>query len=542
MRSPFFCFISFYKYSIIFTILRFYDKLCDMISIKEMSGRMNEMERRGIQILFVTVFLGVLSVYASRGWVFGEEEAIFPQNMQAVNNTEMPDGTESQDNTLFLMDTESNTEAVEESEAESDAIVFYGNMKFLEDVLSGNDFTDEEWEQMFDRVWEYSEEVKGEFTPVVPEDTTLPEGLITLMEEAFYNSANSRSRDADNCFYDNKIKELGGEDFNLKLEDAYELFPQISAHRDQIENEYDAYRWIVELYLGGDSDNCIDIFHLGLTEGRDYYVFSYQSGGTSRDIYLYLMERTGDAFTEISKFGTTSYGREAMIKYDGKFYYATLEMSDDLKDYDGVRLYSLNDNVEEDTLFIRYLPEKYIWTSLYQFSDMKDEVREKVDLYVEKIKEEFAPGSYLGGDEIMHVYYGDEENVPSVEVKTSIIDSGSTVYLVDVANCGRPVYICKESRCPECCEQYLEVMLYCRPLHRGAVEEPDIDINSTGPVQTWFKEICGKVYTCQVYHLTDYNYIFRMVLLEEDKLTVVRTEMVAPQRKFEASSSYYWGM
>lgn len=456
------------------------------------------MVKRWVKVFCVTVFLGVLAVHASRGWVFGEKE-------------------------------------------ESDAILFYGNMKFLEDVLSGDDFTDEEWEQMFDRVWEYSGEVKGEFTPVVPEDTILPEGLITLMEEAFYNYGNFEMRGSDNCFYDNRIEELGGEDFILKLEDAYELFPQISDHRDQIEDEHGAYRWIAELYVGVEVPNkCIDIFHLGLIDGRDCYVFSYHVGETNRAIRLYLMERIGDKFVEVSEFGTPSYGKGTIIKYDEKFYYVALKMNNNLKDYDGIILYSLNDDIEKDSLFISYLPEKYIWTSLYQLSDLEDEVKEELDLYMEKIKEEFTPGAYLGDE--MHVYYGDEENAPSVEVKTFSIDAGSTAYLVDAANCGRPVYIAKELRCPNCCSQYLDVVIYGRPLHRGAVEEPDIEIDYQGVVQTWFKEICGKMYTCQVYHTSGFKYIFRIILLEDDELTVVRTEMVAPQEKFVVDRGFFSGM
>ncbi|MCM1500877.1 MAG: hypothetical protein NC124_20660 [Clostridium sp.] len=147
---------------------------------------------------------------------------------------------------------------------------------------------------------------------------------------------------------------------------------------------------------GEDPYDCIDTFHLSLVEEQDYYVFSYQSGGTSGAIYLYLLERIGDEFVEADIFGSTSYGRGTVIKYGEKFYYAVLKMNDALKDYDGIRLYSLNDDIREDNLSTRYLPEEYIWTSLYQLEDMEDEVKEELDLYMEKIKEEFTPGTYLG--------------------------------------------------------------------------------------------------------------------------------------------------
>ncbi|MCM1259262.1 MAG: hypothetical protein NC124_20655 [Clostridium sp.] len=163
------------------------------------------MEKRWIRVLGVTVFLGVLSVHASRGWVFGEKEKIHPLDMEAVDNTEISDETESQDNALFWMDTEINTEAEEENESESETIVFYGNTKILEEDLFKADFEVlEGGPDIYGKIRDYSEEVKGEFAPVIPEDTTLPEGLITLMEEAFYNSANANSRNSDIFFMTKK--------------------------------------------------------------------------------------------------------------------------------------------------------------------------------------------------------------------------------------------------------------------------------------------------------------------------------------------------
>ncbi len=425
---------------------------------------------------------------------------------------------------------------MQENNSEIDNIQFYQNTIFLRDVLFLDSLIDETGTLSFSGLYDYSEEVKGEFSPVLPEDCSIPEGLVTVMEEAFYNSANAKTRDGDNCFYDKTIKEFGGDDFKLKLEDAYELFPRISEYREQIENEYDAYSWIAELYLERDSKNCIDIFHLDSTGGQDYYVFSYQSGGTSRAIYLYLMERIGDEFVEVDIFGTTSYGRGTVIKYDEKFYYVALEMNDYLKDYDGVQIYSLNEDVQKNNLSIRYLPEKYVWSALYQLDGIEDGIKEELDLYVEKIKEEFTPGTYLGDG--MHVYYGDETKEPSVES----VRGRDNAYLVDIANCGRPVYICKQLTCPNCCKQYLNFMIFSYPLYGESIEEPSEDINIEGVVQTWFKEIRGKVYTCQIYHSSDYNYIFRMLLLEDDKVTVVRTEMIAPQRKFTTEHGFYWGM
>lgn len=51
-------------------------------------------------------------------------------------------------------------------------------------------------------------------------------------------------------------------------------------------------------------------------------------------------------------------------------------------------------------------------------------------------------------------------------------------------------------------------------------------------VQMWFKKIEGKVYTCCLYHVSDYNYVLNIFLLEGDKIIRVRTDMICPQRQF----------
>ncbi len=51
-------------------------------------------------------------------------------------------------------------------------------------------------------------------------------------------------------------------------------------------------------------------------------------------------------------------------------------------------------------------------------------------------------------------------------------------------------------------------------------------------VQMWFKEMEGKVYTFCLYHVSDYNYMLNVVLLEGNKVNRVRTDILSPQRHF----------
>ena len=51
-------------------------------------------------------------------------------------------------------------------------------------------------------------------------------------------------------------------------------------------------------------------------------------------------------------------------------------------------------------------------------------------------------------------------------------------------------------------------------------------------VQMWFQKIDGKVYTFRMYHVSGYNYMLNVMLLEQDKATQVKAYLLSPQREF----------
>ena len=55
----------------------------------------------------------------------------------------------------------------------------------------------------------YSEELKGKFTPVIPEDCSFPEELVVIMEDIFYNSANYFQRDKEDSYAKEKLRSFG---------------------------------------------------------------------------------------------------------------------------------------------------------------------------------------------------------------------------------------------------------------------------------------------------------------------------------------------
>lgn len=540
-----FCFMSFCKYSIIFTILLYFDKLCDMILIKEMSGRMDEMERRGIQILFVTVFLVVLLMFVCRTeiYVVKDNADLAGHGIEEIVNTEIECGIGEMANTEVGQETEGVTEEKREEPTEESEAVSFEDYSFF-DVSRLDHFGDESKEELVERAMhDYAEEIKGEFVPVVPEGCGFPRELVVMMEEILYRSINERIGPYPyDCYYDEKLRELGSGDFVVGLEEAYELFPRIADYKEEIEDEYDAYDLVKELYLGDDYYSCDGIFHFYLAGGQDRYLFDL-SYGRYNDFYdLYLMERAGDEFEMIQQFSKWSYGRPQVIQFGEEFYYVVLDSEGYWLDEEsefvhrwnfngGIRMYRLDENPEEENLLICYLPEKYIWTGSYHAHDKGEYAgttveraaeREAIDLYVDKIQEEFKPGSYLGGgDDYPEVYYGDEKEWDSIEINQ--VNYKGLAYRVDIANCGLPVYVGKDGK---------GVRFFYYKSQGKYSYAKELDKLALLGGRMWFKELVGKIYTFQIHYAGYYNYILTVDLLEGDAQMTVRTMLIAPQREF----------
>ncbi len=49
-------------------------------------------------------------------------------------------------------------------------------------------------------------------------------------------------------------------------------------------------------------------------------------------------------------------------------------------------------------------------------------------------------------------------------------------------------------------------------------------------IQLWFKEIGGKIFTFRIYHISSYNYVLDVSLIEGDNVTRVRTDLLLAQK------------
>lgn len=373
-----------------------------------------------------------------------------------------------------------------------------------------------------------SEELKGEFIPVVPEDCSFPEELVVIMEDIFYNSASFIERNKDNSYFDEKLRELGSEEFEMK--------------------DIDERNKIIELYGGfGALRKCVASYRFHLTEGTDNYLFvtSYTGSSNIEDITVYLMEKVGNTVIELHSFQTESRGE--LIHYDGEFYFITWEENDVLGMYEGIRIRRLNGNPQEETLCIRYLPDEYVWSTCYSDYDSTDssdtpatlaqKEKKSADIheYLEQMKKEFANGRYLREEEedLMRtkIYYGDEKDGESLKLD----DNGRIGYKVDIANCGLPVYVSKEMIWEglHYSENLETRFFYYDPVEKNFKELEKLSLYSQ---QLWFKEIEGNIYVCRILHICDFNYSFEITLLEKngDKVedTLIYSATVVPKRKF----------
>jgi len=461
------------------------------------------MTKKGIRAFVVLVFLVFLLTGAGKGIIFEDESS--------------NDAMESK-----VKETESIIGDTEEEVTE-----YGGNIPFSEyDCLNEYDLirgeylspTTKELQKM--GMCLCSEELKGEFTPVIPEDCSFPEELVVIMEDIFYNSANYFLRDKEDSYAKEKLRELGSEKFKIEQKEE----------RDRVKKLWTDNELLLE--------QCIDVYHFKLTEETENYMFVNYFVSSSLEVGdVYLVEMEGDRPVERNHFEIESYGGE-LIQYGGEFYFITWEENDSLGITEGIRIHRLNGNPEEETLCIRYLPDEYIWSGSDMYVGNTDDTpavyTEKCE-YVEKLEKEFVHGRYLRGEEDdfvrTEIYYGDEKNFESLELN----DYGTMGFKVDIANCGLPVYVRKDMRqeSPRFYDILKVRFFYYHPIKNEFME---LDEMSDSAKQLWFKEIGGKVYTCRMDHICDFNYIFNMVLLEKDgeevDSTVVYSATVVPLRKF----------
>ena len=377
----------------------------------------------------------------------------------------------------------------------------------------------------------FSESVKGEFTEVQKGNSMFPEELVSEFENTIYQSFDDSLQkytweEVQKSSYFEITDKFGASDFQPDIEEMKKLFPEL----EDTETRMEVYNKLCG------SENCIDMFHFHMDTDKDNYLFEVHSGGSAGIVNIWLTRFEQGKFATICEFPVENSGYGRVIRYDEDFYYVFVARNYNIKNFDGIHIHKLGVNAREENLIIKYLPTEYVWKNVYMRADV-----EELDTYLESIKDEITSDRYLenGKEKDIDIYYGDETVfVPNSD--EAFLDDG--YYKVDFLNIGRPIYIQKSNHIPS--NTYSMWFLKCnfkmQNLENNTMVELDnMKIGEYIPsdsdpilVQMWFKESEGKVYTFCLYYVCDYNYVLNVLLMEGDKVSRVRTDLISPKREF----------
>lgn len=386
-----------------------------------------------------------------------------------------------------------------------------------------------------DEIYLFSEKVKGEFVSETIEKSIFLADLVIMLEKALYDSCNYSPREElkkgiEYSKYIQVIKSLNSNKFELSLDKLYSLFPQLTKHKDEFIDKYDAFKFLSE------SDNCINMFCINIGKNEYNYIFVYESGGSDGANNVVLTRFINDKFETICEFSTQNNGYGKVIQYEKNFYYVFLEYNYMLKNYDGIRIHKLGINSKMDNILIKYLPYKYIWRNYY-YSDVS--YKSSLDYYVDSIKDVITSDEYIerGSSSGASLYYGDED----LDADFLLTDEFNQYYRIDFANVGIPIYITKSVFTPSDYRstQHLRVKFYINNKHDCMARQlENLELGKHLPTgieleQMWFKKIENKILTFRIYHISDYNYLLNIVWINGDKVTQIRTDIFSPQRKFK---------
>lgn len=395
------------------------------------------------------------------------------------------------------------------------------NKPILVDSLDLMGLTEQEVNQ-------YLDNIAGPFTETINTGGIFPPELVGMFEKVLYDY---RYKENERGFADSYIKtvqNLGACNCKVSIDDLYALFPEIREYKSEIKSPSDAYKFIQF------PDNCYRVFRLPLKSDGIYYVIEYQSGGTNGACSVQFTKLLDGNKTIINEFEIQNYGAGEVIQYDSDYYYVFIQYNYNLKTDDGIRIHKLGEHADTENILIRYLPKEYIWKNIRELQiDCKGELEQ----YIESIKDIITSEYLDNGTGKVSVFNEDEAN-DTVKILTEdfVIEYGS----IDFANLGIPVYLTKGLYFPDTSHDSMCLLseFYIRDSQKDSfieLEKLRLDLETSRElklIQLWFKEIGGKIFTFRIYHISSYNYVFDVSLIEGDNVTRVRTDLLLAQKKY----------
>lgn len=326
--------------------------------------------------------------------------------------------------------------------------------------------------------------------------------------------------------------EVGSDNFVLSVEELCELFPDMYEHETEWEDDYAAYNYFSENYVGDEWYNCIGVYRF-MQEEKEYYLFQYALwNGPTQGLYIRLTERRGEEFIFVEDFETIADNGYVLECQEG-FYYVALYYNFNLKSYDEMWIYSLNGSAETENIRIRYVPQNYKWTTVYQNETCENEA---VWNAIAQTQETLLSGKYLEIGKVTE----DLERLDGDEMQAQ----GETC-CIDITNTGIPVCVQKQLFVPVAHDFYdrstlrMDMYYFMEIFDDETSQEIEelqyerITESEELLVQMWFEEIDGKIYTFQVFYINHYSYLLNVTLIEGNQLTTVGKMILTPEREFE---------
>lgn len=377
----------------------------------------------------------------------------------------------------------------------------------------------------YERLHNFSNKIMGEFEEKLDPRSIFPNALIRLFEKAVFSFSES-SDEANDTFIELTSK-LSKDICILSMEDIYYLFPEAYEHRQEFTDIFDAYEFVGGKY-------CESIFYFKDEEDTDCFVFVIDSGGSYGIRNVYFRKKAGEQLYEISSFETQNNGFGRVIFFDQEFYYVFMQYNYNLKLYDGVRIYRLGKNVDEENVLIQYLPKEYSWYTVFA---CKDKNAEKISDYIDEIKGLIMSSKYVENGEAKDIGLFDGDEKLGISFTQEELSFGRGI---DICNTGSTIYIDKSNHIPSDQRSvwYFRAHFYIYDEESGLLLKPEeselINERVFGEriVQLWFKKINGKIYTFRLFIADEYNYILNVLILENGEVRQVRTDMICPQRHF----------
>lgn len=332
----------------------------------------------------------------------------------------------------------------------------------------------------------------------------------------------------DSSDYEELLKKYGRKKYELTLDELAVLFPEVEQHREEIETINDAYQFCEA------SENCCHIYRFFSEENREFYLYTYEYGGTAGYCYAQLMEKIENEMIYTGfEFDMLNDGIGGLICCEGEYYFVYIQLNDRLQYGDGIRIYRVApDATEADNVLIRCVPEKYVWEDGMMASDDTT----GISAYIERIKDEIVDKRYIETGDTQGAWYSyGMENDTETAFDFPLNAEEQSYRKMDFANIDIPIYYNTKVSSNEKLPPFLEGEFYLyngekitgfSELLQGANSHNEL-------VQMWFYEIDDKVYTFQIFHLKGYNYMLAVRLVEENNITTIGCDYIVPRFCFE---------